>query len=214
MDIYYKKIRKKSITSILLGIGMIGVSIYGIIEHTIGSRASAKDHTAITVLFGVLMLMGVYFLYMSVRSVHILKKNMEQLGVSEEEVAEDLAKGNDFASCNIGKRYALRCTGRPDVIVLDGALVVYPEVQVTKKNGYSNYTYCVFVTEHSGKEKYVDAKNQNEMEQIYGSILKIVPYVITQNDSVVKELRKKNLSELIRIVEKRKESYETQSAHA
>lgn len=214
MDIYYRKIRKKSITSILLGIGMIGVSIYGITEFTAGSGASAEDQTAMLMLFGAFMLMGIFLLYVSARSVHILKKNMEQLGVSEEEVAGDLAKGQDYAACNVGKNYALRCTGRPDVIVLNGALVVYPEIQVTKKNGYRNYTYRVFVTEHSGKEKYVDAKNQDEMEQIYNSILKIVPYVITENDSVVKELRKKNLSELVHIVEKRKEIYEAQSANA
>lgn len=212
MDNYYKKIRKKSISSILLGIGMIGVSIYMIWEYTLGRNAYAKDHTAIAVLFGVLALLGVYLLYNSLQSVQILKKNLKKLGVSEADIAEDLAKGKEFSLCNIGRRYALKCSGKPDAILLEGALVVYPEVEVTRKNGYSNYTYRVFVTERTGKEKCLEAGSQSEMEQIYNSIMEIVPYAVTQNDSVVEELRKKNLSELIRMVELRKENLETNKA--
>ena len=209
MDSYYKKIRKKSISSILLGIGMIGVSGYMIWEYTLGTKAYAKDHTAIAVLFGVLLLLGVFLLYSSLQSVQILKRSLKKLGISEADIAEDLSKGREFSVCNIGRHYALKCSGRPDVILLEGALVVYPEVEVTTKNGYSNYTYRVFVTERSGKEKHLEAGSQSEMEQIYESIMEIVPYAVTQNDSVVKELRKKNLSELIRIVEQRKENLET-----
>lgn len=77
----------------------------------------------------------------------------------------------------------LRCSGKPDVVLLENALVVYPEVKVTTKNGYSNYTYRVFITEQSGKEKYLDAKSQTEMEQIYDSIIEIIPHTVTQNDS-------------------------------
>lgn len=215
MEIYYKKIRKKSISSILIGIGMIAVSCWGITDYTVGSGAADEmsERIIMLVIFGFLMLMGIFMFYASVKSVSSLKKNMEQLGLSEEEFARDLAKGPDFSSCNLGEHYLLKCTGGTDIIVLDGALVVYPEIETTRKNGYTYYSYHVYVTERSGKEKSVEAKSQDEMEQIYDSIMKIVPYAITENDSVVRELRKKNLSELIRIVEKRKTVYHTQSAN-
>lgn len=209
MDSYYKKIRKKSIPSILLGIGMLGVSIYMIWDYTLGTNAHAKDHTAIAALFGALLLLGVFLLYNSLQSVQILKKNLKKLGVSESDIAEDLAKGREFTLCNIGRCYALKCSGKPDAILLEGALVVYPEVEIREKGGYSSYTYRVFVTERSGKEKCLEAGSQSEMEQIYDSIMEIVPYAVTQNDNVIKELRKKNLSELIRMVEQRKEKLET-----
>lgn len=183
MDSYYKKIRKKSISSTLLGIGIIAVSIYEIWDYTLGTHTYAKDHTAIAVLFGILLLLGVFLLYNSLQSVQILKKNLNKLGISESDIAEDLANGKDFSLCNIGRRYALRCSGKPDVVLLENALVVYPKVKVTTKNGYSNYTYRVFITEQSGKEKYLDAKSQTEMEQIYDSIIEIIPHAVTQNDS-------------------------------
>lgn len=215
MEIYYKKIRKKSISSILIGIGMIAVSGWGIRDYTVGSGAADEMYERIfmLVIFGFLMLMGIFMFYASVKSVSSLKKNIEHLGLSEEEFARDLEKGTDFSSCNLGKHYLLKCTGGTDIIVLDGALVVYPEIGATRKKGYTYYSYHVYVTERSGKEKSVEAKSQDEMEQIYHGIMKIVPYAITENDSVVRELRKKNLSELIRIVEKRKAAYYTQSAN-
>lgn len=209
MDSYYKKIRKKSISSIFLSIGIIGVSMYMIWEYTLGTNAHAKDHTAIAVLFCVLMLLGLFLLYSSLQSVRILKRNLKKLGISEADIAGDLSNGREFSLCNIGRRYALKCSGKPDAILLEGALVVYPEVEIIRKNGYSNYNYRVYVTERSGKEKCLEAKSQSEMEQIYNCIMEIVPYAITQNDSVVQELRKKNLSELIRIVELQKDNLET-----
>lgn len=210
MEVYYKKIRKKSTSSIILGIGMLGACGYMAWNYTLGSNAQAKDHNAIALLFAAGFLLGAYVLYASFRSVQILKKNMKKLGVSESEVAVDLDQGYDYAKCNVGKRYALRCSGRPDVVVLEGALVVYPEVHVTNKNGYSYYNYQVFVTERTGGEKYLDAENETEMQQIFNRIMEIVPYAITQNDKVVQELRKKNLSELVRIVEERKANYNSE----
>ena len=207
MNVYYNKIRNKSISTIILGIGMIVVGGYMSWNYTLGANAHAKDHTAIALLFAAGVLLGAYVLYASFRSVQILKKNMKKLGVSESEVAEDLNQGYDYAKCNVGKRYALKCSGRPDVVVLEGALVVYPEIHVTNKNGYSYYNYQVFVTERSGKEKYLDAEDEAEMGQIVNRIMEIVPYAITQNDNVVQELRKKNLAELVRIVEERKANY-------
>ncbi len=215
MEIYYKKIRKESISSILIGIGMVAVSCWGITDYTVGSGAADEmfERIIMLVIFGFLMLMGIFMFVVSIKSVSSLKKNMERLGLSEEVFARDLAKGTDFSSCNLGEHYLLKCSGGTDIIVLDGALVVYPEIEATRKKGYTHYSYHVYITERSGKEKSVEAKTQDEMEQIYDSIMKIVPYAITENDSVIKELRKKNLSELIRIVEKRKAVYHTQSAN-
>lgn len=209
MENYYKKIRKKSISSILLGIGLMGISVYMIWDYTLGMGVYSKDRMIMIAIGCVLLLFGVFLLVSSFRSVQTLKKNMKKSGISESELANDLAAGKEFSLCNIGKRYALNCTGTLDVILLENALVVYPQVEVRESNGYSNYNYYIYITERSGNEKCLEAKNENEMEQIFDNVMEIAPYAITQNDSVVDELRKKNLSELVRIVEQRKKELQS-----
>jgi len=212
MESYYQKIKKKSISTTLIGIGIALVGMYIAWAHIWGAGASNKDHVLIAGIGIVVVCFGLFMIIVSLRGVQILKRRIGKLGLREDIVAADLAGGADFSECNVGEKYAIQCDSNPDIILLEGALTVRMETESTTSKGYTSYSYYVWVTEHSGATKRLSAESEEEMRRIFDQIVKKRPWVITEEDSAIRELRKKNLPELVRIVDGRKAQYESEYA--
>lgn len=211
MDKYYHTIRKKSIKGVILGVVLVLGGAYFIYDLCIVRGMPSDDGIVYLVLWVGIEALGLFALISSLQDVSRLKKKISKMGLDESLLAQDLEGGLSYKDCVVGGKYALQCKSRPEVIQLDDALVIYMDVTSTTSKSYTTYSYYIKVVERSGEEKYLSANDDKEMKEIFTQLTQMRPYVITHMDSVIRELKKKNLSELIRIADERRSQYESGS---
>lgn len=212
MESYYKKVCQKSIKTIVIGIALFLLGGYFVYDHWIGSGSVAKDRMSYIIFGAVLIAMGIWVLLLAIGDGRALKKKIAAAGIGEDALAEDLNGGITYSDCSVGEKYALQCKGRPDLIVWDDVLIAHMDVESTTSKGYSSYSYYVRITTRNGEDKYLSAKDEEELRGIFAQITEKRPYLITEMNSMIRELKKKNMAELIRLVEQRRGEYESGEA--
>lgn len=202
MEEYYKKIKKGSAKSTLFSMVFIIMGAFLLYYFGIGGGASDTKNRYFGVLLGAAMLLvGIWAIFSGMRGIKRVKGQVAQAGVDGYLISQDLDQGTSYKECSVGKHYAIQYQYYPDIIFLDNALIVYMDVQST--------SHYVRVVENDGNSKYLSADDADEMKAIFAEITRERPYVLTKMDNATRELQKKNISEIIRIVNERKDQYES-----
>ena len=145
------------------------------------------------------------------------KKYIATYGLSESEVAGDIAYAIHRKNIDIGRKYAL-CYGTSSYLIpYDQLLWTYVHITKTRHrtNGIptgTTYTYQVYFAMRDKNKYDVSVKSESEGQEIVKDICEAAPHVIGGFHEELDKMFNKNVNDVIRIVEEHKEELARKAA--
>ncbi len=161
----------------------------------------------------ILFLVGVWMVlsYLTGFYSRKVRKTVKERNLSGQQVEYDLSTGEHYKKVDIGKRYTMVYGGTPQLFVNADFVWAYLNIQRTRHMLYgvihtgTSTTYTVNIISCDGEVHQIAVSSQQAGDEIVTGLGMAAPYMLIGYDEQLMHLKDNNFSEMLRIVDKRKQ---------
>ena len=139
-----------------------------------------------------------------------LKKSMQNIGLTEEVLEQDLKMGIRLRNLQIGRKYSLYMAGKVKLLVHDKLLWAYIKQTHTKHKVYgfipagTTVSYAVHVFDYDQKTCVINVAKEEQAEEVLEELKKAAPHILLGYTDEIAQMATSNFADLVNMVEQRK----------